>query len=276
MYKIIADSSCDITPDVQERLGIDLVPLTLNLGDDSYQDDENLDLPNFLDKMKACAQRIGTAAPSPEFFKNAFVSGVKSFVITLSSKLSGTYSSAFLAKNMAEEEGNPDVHVLDSKSASAAEILIALKLKDLIDKNMVMSAIIENIEKFIDNMKTYFVLESLDNLIKNGRINTIVAKIISALNIKPIMKADDKGEIAFHTPARNPEQIIKKMADTIEKSGKTTEGERIVITHCNNPGMAERLMNAIKERYNFDEILIFPMKGLSALYANIGGLIMAF
>ena len=276
MYKIIADSSCDISPEIQERLGIDLVPLTLTLGDDSYQDDENLDIPNFLEKMKACLQKAGTAAPSPELFRTAFVDGVKSFVVTLSSKLSGTYSSAVLAKNMAAEDGNHDVHVFDSKSASAAEVLITLKIKDFIDAGMVMGTIIEKVEKFIENMKTYFVLENLDNLVKNGRINAFVGKIISSLNIKPIMKDDGKGEIGFHAHSRSTEQTIKKMADTIEKSGKDTTGERVVITHCDNPGLAEKLMTAIKERYNFAEILVFPTKGLSSLYANLGGIIMAF
>jgi fatty acid-binding protein DegV len=125
-------------------------------------------------------------------------------------------------------------------------------------------------------MKTYFVLDNIDNLLKNGRLNKIVGRIISVLHIKPVMGADKDGNIALFSHARGLNQIVDKLADTIEKSGKKTEGQSMVITHCNNPTLAQKLMTAIQNRYRFKEILIVPTRGISSVYANDKGIVMAF
>lgn len=275
-YKIVVDSCCDMTPEMKEEWGVATVPLTLMLGKESFVDDDELDMPLFMDKMKNCREHIGTACPSPRMYSDAFEEGRTSFVVTLSSNLSGSNASALLGKTLAEEERAADVHVFDSKSASAGEILIVLKLRQFIDKGLSKLQIISSVQHFIDHMKTYFVLDNVDNLVKNGRLNKVVGRVISVLNIKPLMGSDGNGNIALFSHARGEKQIIEKMADTIEKSGKKTDGEPMVITHCNNPSLAEKLKEIIKARYRFGKILIVPTRGLSSLYANDKGIIMAF
>src|SRR5690606_38693849 len=125
-------------------------------------------------------------------------------------------------------------------------------------------------------MKTYFVLDNLDNLVKNGRLHKITGKLISILHIKPILGSDGDGNIALYGNARGEKQIINKLADTIERSGRKTDGESMVITHCNNPTLAEKLKDVVMQRYRFEEIVILPTKGLSSLYANEKGIIIAF
>ncbi len=274
-YRIITDSCCDLTPELIKETGAITVPLTMTLGEKSFIDDENLDLPQFMKEMKDCTERIGSASPSPSLYKNAFQGLFTSFAVTLSSNLSGSYASAMLGKALAEEEG-ADVHVFNSKCASAGETLIVLKIHKMINEGFQKSKIISSIENFINEMKIYFVLDNIDNLVKNGRLNKITGKLISVLNIKPIMGVDGEGNITLHSHARGQNQIIEKMADTIEKSGRSTEQETMVITHCNNPGLAEKLMNAVKSRYHFREILIIPTRGLSSMYANDKGIVMAF
>lgn len=274
-YKIVADSCCDLTPDLKKRLDVTTVPLSLTLGEKTFVDDETLNLSEYMEEMKRFTGRIGSACPSPGMYKEAFTSALAAFAITLSSKLSGSHASAEMGKALAEEEG-AQVHVFDSKSASAGELLIAVKLRKLINDGLQHSAIVSTLEGFIDEMKTYFVLDNLDNLIKNGRIGKLTGKLISGLGIKPIMGSDGDGNIAFVSPARGENQIIEKLADTIEKSGRKTAGECMVITHCNNPHLAEKLMNAIRHRYHFSEILVVPTGGLSSMYANNKGIIMAF
>lgn len=274
-YRIITDSCCDLTPELIKETGAITIPLTMTLGEKSFIDDENLDLPQFMKEMKDCTERIGSASPSPLLYKNAFQGLFTSFAVTLSNNLSGSYSSAMLGKALAEEEG-ADVHVFNSKCASAGETLIVLKIHKMINEGFQKSKIISSIENFINEMKIYFVLDNIDNLVKNGRLNKITGKLISVLNIKPIMGVDGEGNITLHSHARGQNQIIEKMADTIEKSGRPTELETMVITHCNNPGLAEKLMNAVKNRYHFREILIIPTRGLSSMYANDKGIVMAF
>ena len=275
-YKIVADSCCDVPLEFREDWGITTIPLIMTLDDKCFVDDEELDLSGYMQEMKNHKGRIGSASPTPQLYKTAFEGKHASFAVTISGNLSGSYNSAMLGKAMAEEDGEADVHVFDSKSASAGEVLIALKIRKLISEGLQKTEIISSVERFIDEMKTYFVIENVDNLMKNGRLNKITGTIISALGIKPIMGADGSGNIALFSQARGYAKIIDKLANTIKESGKSTEGESMVITHCNNPGLAERLMNAIKERYNFKEILVFPTKGLSSMYVNDQGVIMAF
>lgn len=276
-YKIIADSCCDMTPELEKMLDISIIPLTLTLGETSYTDDETLNLPDFMREMKNCTERVGSAAPSPMLYKEAFEECDSSFAVTLSSRLSGSYNSAVLGRSLAlEEKSDADIAIFDSKSASAGEILLVLKIYKMIQAGLQKSKIVTAIEDFIRNMKTYFVLDSVDNLLKNGRLNKLTGKLISTLNIKPLMGSDGDGNIALFSYARTPAQILNKLVATIEKSGKNTTGESIVITHCNNPGLAETVANEIEKRYRFGEIIVVPTGGLSSLYANDQGIIMSF
>ena len=274
--KLIGDSCLDLTPELKERLEITQVPLTISLKDISHLDDENLDLPQLLEDIRNCDEKVITAAPSPALFREAFEGDDEVFVVTLSSNLSGSYQSAMIAKNDFEEEGKGKVHVFNSKSASAGEILTALKIRELINNNETMKNIISTVEDFISNLKTYFVLDDISTLVKNGRLNKIVGTIITTLGIKPLMGTDKEGNIMLAGHSRSETQTIKKMLEFVTKSGKDTANRLMVITHCNNLSLAKRIMEVAIEKFNFAEILIVPTGGLSSVYANEGGVIMAF
>ena len=273
--QIVADSCCDIPVSGQEALGVITVPLTLTLEEKSFTDDNTLDLPAFMEEMRACKGRIGSAAPAPSLYEEAFKSADVSFAVTISSNLSASYSSAMLAKSNAEESGS-FVHVFDSKSACSGEALIVHKIRKLILEGLPRLDIIERVEAFIDNMKTFFVLDNVDNLLKNGRLNRITGTIISKLHIRPILGADKNGDISLFSHVQGWKQAIKKLADTIQTSGKNTEGETIVITHCNNPEMATLLADEIRRRYRFEEIIVLATRGLSSVYTNEKGVVIAF
>jgi len=274
--KIIVDSCCDMTPQLIKRLDVTTVPLTMRLGQTEYVDDSTLNLPSFIAAMKACHDTVGSASPSPAVYQEAFEHPSPSFAVTLSGQLSGSYTSAILGKKMAEENGYANIHVFDSKSASAGEVLVAVKLRELIAKGADRLTIIEKIESFIDSMKTYFVLERYDNLQKNGRLSKITGKIISVLNIKLVMGADGDGNIALFSKPRGMTQVLEKLVSLIESSGKETEGEPLVISHCNNGMLAKQLAQRIQDKFRFGEILIVPTGGLSSLYADDKGIVMAF
>lgn len=274
-WGIVVDSCCDVTPELRSNYGITAVPLTISLGDRHVADDEQLDLPQFLDDMRRHEGKVATAAPSPTLFKEAFMKSKKAFGVTLSSNLSGSYASAKVGMEMAEEEG-AEVHVFDSKSASAGEVLIALKIGEMIRTGLEKAEIVETIEAFIKKMKTYFVIENIDNLLKNGRMNKITGKIITVLGIKPIMGSDGDGNIALFSHARSELQVIDKLAATIKQSNRSVEGQPMVIAHCNNPTLAQKLKDEISRRYRFSGIHIVPMRGISSVYANDKGLVMAF
>lgn len=275
MYTIVADSCCDMTPELREQLGVVSVPLTMTLGEDSYVDDETLDLPAFMAEMKQCTGRIGSAAPAPQLYRDAFCQNAPCFGITLSGQLSGSHQSALVGRDMAAEEGT-EVYVFDSKSASAGEVLLAVHLRELIDKGHPSLAIIAKMERFIKEMKTYFVLDSIENLQKNGRLNALVGKVISILGIKPVLGSDGNGNIALFSHARGQDQVVQRLAETVAKSKKETRGQDLVITHCNNPGLAARLKDAIERAYHFRKVWVVPTGGLSSVYADNKGVVIAF
>lgn len=274
-YKIITDSCCDLTPEMKRELDVTTIPLTMRLGAKEYIDDDNLDLPAFMSDMAACTEKVGSSSPSPALYQNAFEKAKSAFAVTLSSKLSGSYASAVMGKEFAQENGSKDIHVFDSKSATAGQTLLTVKLGDWIEQNLNMGSIIEHANNLIENMKTYFVLENYDNLLKNGRLNKITGKIISLLGIRLVMGAKN-GEIALFHKARGENQVLEKMLALIASSGKSTEGEQMVITHCNNLSLAEKLAIEIKSRFNFGKIHILPTGGLSSMYADNKGIVMAF
>ena len=275
-YKIIVDSCCDMTLPLAEKLGVTSVPLTMRLGQKEFTDDDALNLPEFMAEMKACTEKASSASPSPFSYKQAMEAARNSFVVTLSSQLSGSYASAVLGKTHVEEAGSADVHVFDSKSASAGQVLIAVKIRELLSNGIPKDQIISTINHFIDNMKTYFVLERYDNLIKNGRLTKITEKIITVLNIKLVMGSDGKGNIALHAKPRGTKQMLEKMVAFIKSSERVTSGASMVISHCNNLPLAKQLASAITQHFDFKEIIIVPTRGISSLYADDKGIIMAF
>jgi DegV family protein with EDD domain len=275
-YKIVADSSCDLNSELQEKLNVSLVPFKIDVEDNTFIDDDNLDPMDLINAMKASQNPIRTSCPSPGDFVAKYRDANTVFVITISSKLSGTYNSALLAKEMVNEEF-PDkfIHVFDSKSASVGESLIAIKIKELIDGNLSNLEIVEKVEKYIKEMKTYFILESLDNLIKNGRISKTKGLIANVLNLKPIMGAND-GDIELVENVRGSKRAFKRLADIIGESGVKFEERTLAISHANAIKLGESLRKEIQEKYNFKDVILVTTAGLSAGYAYDGGIILSF
>jgi DegV family protein with EDD domain len=269
-YKIIVDSCSDLTPELEEKFDIITVPLHLRLGQQEYMDDASLDIAAFMEEMAACTEKVGTAAPSPAAFSDAMAQDA--FVVTISAALSATYSNAMLAA----EDAPADIHVFDSKSASAGGTLVALKIRELISRGLPRPQIIESANNFIDSMKTYFVLERFENLIKNGRLGVLKGRIASVLNVKLLLGSNGQGEISLHAKVRGTKAMLEKMLSFISISGRTTAGENAVISHCNNQSLAEQLAGLIRQRFDFKEIFVIPTRGTSSLYADNKGIILAF
>jgi DegV family protein with EDD domain len=275
--KIIADSCCDLNNDLKEKVKVDLVPLTIEVGDITLVDDEKLDTLELIQLMKNSSKAPKTACPSPGEYMKSFEEGENIFVVTLSSALSGSYNSAMLAKKMfLEQIENKFIHVFDSLSASIAETLISIKLHELIEQNLDNNTIVERVNHYIKEMKTFFILESLDNLIKAGRLSKIKGKIASVLNIKPIMGEDGVGNIREVEKIRGSKKAFRRLAEIIgEQEGKFEE-KIIGIAHCNALEKAKELKDEILKRYNFKDIIIVETAGISTVYAYEGGVIVAF
>ncbi len=274
-YKIVVDSCCELPIDLKKDARFESVPLTLIVGDVyEKEDDENFDQKEFLEivaKSPVCAK---SACPSPERYMQAYQTDADNvYVITLSSHLSGSYNSAMLGKNLYHEAyGEKNIYVVDSKSASCGETQIALKLMELEEAGLSFEEITEKIEEFVKNLNTYFVLDNLDTLRKNGRMSRVKALVASTLSIKPVMGADD-GTIVQRGQSVGIKKALAKMAELVMKEAVEPEKKRIMISHCNAPERAQLVKEQLEGKMPVKEILIIDMAGLSSLYANDGGII---
>lgn len=274
--KIIADSSCDLTPEMKKEMNVEIAPLRLQLGDKSFVDDENLNIKEYIKEMGECPVAPKTACPSPDDYMKKYEGPESVFVVTLSNHLSGSYNSAELAKKMyLEEKGNKFIHVFDSLSASAGETVIAMKIHELSKLNISETEIVEKVTKFIKQMKTFFLVESLEHLSKAGRLNPIVAKVASMLSIKPIM-CGDEGNIKLFEKVRGYKKAFKRLVNVIGEEGSNLHEKVLGIAHCNCLERALEFKEEVLKKYNFKDIVVVEMAGLSSTYADDGGIVIAF
>lgn len=171
------------------------------------------------------------------------------------------------------------VHVFDSESASAGETYLALMIHDLIAAGKSFEQIVETVEEKIRSMHTLFVLDSLDNLVKNGRISKTVALLANVLSIRLLMSDDGHGSIKNISKARGIKGALTQMVETCRKhtEGLATASQRLVISYCNCPERARQVRDMIREKCPaIGEIVMTPTSALSSMYANDGGVVIAY
>mgnify|MGYP004703595737 FL=1 len=276
-FHIVADSCCELTADMKKRGNIEIAPLTLEVGGESILDDETFDQKYFLKRVAECPECPKSACPSPDYFRKSFLNGAeRCYAVTLSAQLSGSYNSAVLGANLAQEE-NEDlkIHVFNSRSASIGETLIAKKIVECEEAGMSFERIVETVELYISTQHTYFVLENLETLRKNGRLSKTKALVASALKIKPVMGATPEGDIVQLDQARGINKALMKMVDAIVNDAQHVENKTLAISHCNCPERAEMVKEALLERLAVQDVFVLDTQGVSSMYANDGGIIIA-
>lgn len=275
-YKIIGDSCLDLTEELKKDPHFQMIPLTLQVDDVQVIDDDTFDQKAFLDLVKKGKDCPKTACPSPERFKEAFECDAEAvFVVTLSSHLSGSHNAAVVGKEIYEEEHGADKHIaiIDSLSASSGELNVALKIQELCEAGLEFDEVVKQAERYRDDMQTYFVLESLDYLRKNGRLTGLQAFFATTLNIKPIM-AGDRGVIVKLEQARGMNKALERMTDIAVAQGGDTSGKRLIIAHCNNEARAEQVKEIMCGKASFRDVVITNTAGVATVYAGDGGIVL--
>lgn len=278
---ILADSCCDLSPELLKKTQAKIAPLTITIDDTHYVDDGTVDIPPYLAAMKASKNPIRSACPSPDLYaEDIRTTEGDCFIVTLSAKLSGSHNAASLGVQLAQEDlPEKKVHVFDSESASAGETYIALMIHDLIAAGKSFEQIVELVEEKIRSMHTLFVLDSLDNLVKNGRISKTVALLANVLSIRLLMSDDGHGAIKNISKARGIKGALGQMVETCRKhtEGLAAASQRLVISYCNCPERARQVRDLIREKCPaIGEIIMTPTSALSSMYANDGGIVIAY
>ena len=281
MLKIIADSCCDTTPKLREKLDITLVPLHIHFsGGLCYTDTLDLDPNVILEEMARDKDAVRTSCPAVEAYAQEMEKHEACIVITLSSKLSGSYNSARLARNQVlQKHPEKRIHVLDSCSASAGELLLALQIDAFRREGLSFDEIVTGINVFRKRMDTLFVLEDLGNFIKSGRIPKLAGFAASALSLCPIMSDDGAGSIKAVAKVRGMRNSLKRLVDEVaaRTAGLTACSVPLTLCYCNCAERANELALEIMRRcHAVREVILAPTHGLSTVYANSGGVILAF
>ena len=240
-------------------------------------DDASLDRSDLLWAMKQSEDAPSTACPAPQSYLDAYQCGADDiYVVTLSALLSGSHNSAVQARVLLEEEEpERNVHVFNSCSASSGEVLTALKIRELASSGMPFKKVVREVEQYICQMQTLFVLESLENLRKNGRLTKLQAVVTGALRIKLLMGATPQGEICKLGQALTMKQALGKLVDRMA-ADPDHQGRVAAVCHCNCLERAFALKEQIEAKCQFQQVLILEAGGITTVYANDGGVVVAY
>ena len=276
-YMIIIDSCGELLDEWKKDEHFESVALTLNVGGESIIDDETFDQADFLKKVAASPECPKSACPSPERYMKAFDCDADHiYAVTLSAELSGSYNSAVLGRNLLEEEKpGRKIHIFNSKSASIGQTLIGMKIQECEEAGYSFEKVIETVDEYIAGQHTFFVLDNLETLRKNGRLSKVKALVASALKIKPVMGSTDEGNICQLDQARGINKALVKMAGQIAEKTQNSEKKVLAISHCNCHERAILLKNALQEKMPLKNIVVLDTAGVSSMYANDGGVIVA-
>ncbi|MDE6313732.1 MAG: DegV family protein [Lachnospiraceae bacterium] len=278
-YKIVIDSCGELTPEMKSSGKFSNIPLTLQVDNLEIIDDETFHQKEFLEAVAKSPNCPKSACPSPEKYKEACEGAEEHvYIVTLSANLSGSYNSAVLGRELyleEQSEKSKNIHVFNSRSASVGQSLIALKIQECEEKGMPFCQVVEETEKYIGGMRTYFVLENLETLRKNGRLGLVKALVASALKIKPVMGEDGEGNILQLDQARGINKALMKMIDHVEKNIENPQEKILGITNCNCPERAEMIREELERRLKVKDIIMVEAAGVSSMYANDGGIIIA-
>ena len=270
-YQILVDSASDLLSDylADSEIGFKVIPLTINVGDNEYVDNDDLDIKKMLDDMHA-SKKSSSACPAPESFLKEFDNAEYTFIVTITSKLSGCYNSAVVAKNSYSKPEN--ICVIDSKAVSGTEILLVDRLVELIKQDLPYQQICEEINAYRDKKSLYFILQKFDNLVNNGRMSKIAGLIASKLVIRPICIAHE-GEIKMAKKIIGIKNAFSKLVQMISEKAKDFSKETLIITHCYAEEEANYIKSDLEKKCNFKEIRVQAMRGLCSYYALEKGLI---
>ena len=272
-FKLIVDSSSNMVNDPTHN--VEVVPLTISFGGKDYIDDQNLNIQEFLSDMNKNQVAGKTTCPSIQAWLDALEGTEKAIIVTMTSGMSGTFSSALQAKNMYEEKHpTSQIIVVDSRSAGPELTIVLHGIEKMIQGDIRFVDLEEEIAEFRMHTHLLFILQSLHNLSLNGRVSPAVAKIAGLLKINLIGTVSKDGKLEPLTKARGMKKAMRELLKYMKDDNY--HGGEVIIDHCENEKDAETIKEKLQAEYPDAQITIRPMHGLCSFYAEEGGLMIGF
>lgn len=267
---IVTDSTADLTLDMYRELGIKMVPLTVFFGESFYRDWVDIDPISFYQKLQNSAELPRTSQPSPdqflEVFKEELEKGNEVISIHLSSKLSGTYNSACIAKQMI---GSDKIYPIDGKTASIGTGILAIMAKRLADEGKSAKEIVEIIEQKTKTIRHLFAVETLEYLKKGGRISPAKATLGNILNIKPILHIVD-GAVEPFDKVRGMKRAVPRIIEVIKQKGLNLTGQLCGFSYAGSLDEAKEYVELIKKELSPGELIVTQIGSVIGTYVGPG------
>ncbi|WP_251716243.1 DegV family protein [Lactobacillus agrestimuris] len=273
--KIITDSGANAFMSSIDGIQQSSVPLTIRAGSLSWLDNGEVDIPKFISALKSTKDRTSTACPSVQDWMNSFAGADEIFVLTITSALSGTYNSAVQAAKIFTET-HPDVriHVFDTRSAGPQIRLLAEDVARMFNNGLNFDQVVETMKYRLRQTDLLFVLENLDNLANNGRINPALARIAHALKLNIVGTANDAGKFEMVGKTRGGKKMFSKLVKNMQETGY--RGGRVLIDYVQNREKAEKLKQTILVVYPEAQVSLSECGGLCTYYAEDNGLMIGY
>ncbi|MDO5096010.1 MAG: DegV family protein [Peptostreptococcaceae bacterium] len=272
--QLVIDSSTDLPQEVIEEYGIGVVDLNVAFGGVDYT---GITAKDFYEKMRTFPELPKTSAASPEKFMEQYAKKGDIIMITLTQKLSGTYSAALLAKDLflAEREKKP-IEVIDSTNGCIGAGLLTIFAGEMAKSGKNIQEIAQRIREVRDDILQYGLLETLENAIRSGRVSRVKGLIASALNLKPIVEISD-GLVKPKDKARGTKNGLKKVADLIVEGieNKKHNYTMLGIAHANAYDKAMIIKEEILSRVNFERIIITEIGPLMGTHTAEGAVMVS-
>ncbi|MGL5347345.1 MAG: DegV family protein [Peptostreptococcaceae bacterium] len=272
--KLITDSSCDLPVDIIDKYNIGIIGLNVSFGDETFVGGVEIDNDTFYKRMRAEKELPKTSCPSPDRFMNLFDCEEESvLVLTLTSKLSATYSTAILAKDMyISENGEKDIRVIDTTSGSVGAGLLVIRAGQMIEEGKGIDEIEKELDRLKDEIVFFGALETLENAIKGGRVNPIAGKLINALNFKVVIHITE-GLVKPVDKARGEQGSIKKVLDKVNSGSPDMSGKILAIGHSNCYEKALKVREMMEASHTFEDVVISEVGSVMGTYTSEGAIL---
>lgn len=274
--KLITDGSCDLSKDIIEKYNIEVIGLNVSFGDETYIGGVEIDNDTFYKRMGDSKELPKTSCPSPEKFIESYNCEEDNIIVlTLASNLSGTYSTARLAKDIfIEENPNKKIEIIDTQNGCAGQGNLVVKAAQMIQEGKSFEEIVENIEKIKHDVIHYGTLETLENAIKGGRVSPLKAAIANAFNFKIVVEIG-KGEVKPVDKARGEVNSLKKVVENVLKLSGDTNNKILSIAHANCPEKAIKVREMLEKENQFKEVMISEVGPVMGTYTAKGAILVS-
>jgi DegV family protein with EDD domain len=266
----VTDSTCDLPREFVEKYDIKVVPLSVNFGDDSYLDGIEISNKEFYDRLRNSDKLPTTSQVSPgefvEVFNEILDKDDEVLGIFLAKEFSGTFPSAKIAKDIIKSD---KIHLIDSRGVTGALAAVVLAAGDLIQRGLSIENIELRLNEFIRNSESILVIDTLEYLVKGGRISKAQGAIGSVLSVKPVLTIGD-GKLDTLAKVRGRKKGIKWMIDWVKDNRFDLSDKRVFILDTDDPKFHQDIKDALLENFEVGEIIDIEVGAVVGTHSGPG------